>query len=278
MAYREWLKIPVLSNQWFASIPAGERAARIDAAFRGADNAAWRWETWSGWVASKSSSGAGHWPAHTPGRIPMMRRQPLAETPAADDGYLCCRGLLEVSAVEALRVRVVELYERRPISNAEDPAMIELQQAAAMLPEFEAIREHPAILAMLRPLLGSDIETRRGDVLRAVAPGEPATPPHQDQFFMNDARGVWTVWIPLSDCPLRLGPLAVLAGSQRGGIRPHVSNQVADSDLNPWWSTSSMAQGDVLAFDGCTIHRACPNLTRDRVRFSVDFRYTKAAR
>jgi ectoine hydroxylase-related dioxygenase (phytanoyl-CoA dioxygenase family) len=174
-----------------------------------------------------------------------------------------------------LRARVVELYRRRPIHGADDPALVELQQAVAMLPEYDAIREHRAILERLRQLFGASVETKRGGVLRAVAPGEPATPPHQDQFFMKDARRVWTVWIPLSDCPLRLGPLAVLAGSHRDGILSHVSNQVADPDPNLWWSTASMTQGDVLAFDGCTIHRACPNLTRDQTRFSIDFRYSR---
>lgn len=267
-AYRDWLKIPVLSNQWFPSMPAMERAARIEAAFRGADSAAWRWEVWTGWTASRSVASP----------VPTMFRQPLAETPAADDGYWYYRGLLEVSTVEALRARVVELYKRRPIHGTDDPALVELQQAVAMLPEFDAIRKHPAILEMLRRLFGTNVETKRGDVLRAVAPGEPATPPHQDQFFMQDARRVCTVWIPLSECPLRLGPLAVLAGSHRDGIRSHVANQLADSDPSLWWSTASMAQGDVLAFDGCTIHRACPNLTRDRTRFSVDFRYASVTR
>jgi ectoine hydroxylase-related dioxygenase (phytanoyl-CoA dioxygenase family) len=34
-----------------------------------------------------------------------------------------------------------------------------------------------------------------------------------------------------------------------------------------------MRAGDVLLFDGRTIHAACPNLTRDTIRFSADFRY-----
>jgi ectoine hydroxylase-related dioxygenase (phytanoyl-CoA dioxygenase family) len=37
-----------------------------------------------------------------------------------------------------------------------------------------------------------------------------------------------------------------------------------------------MFSGDVLMFEGHLVHRACPNLTRDAVRFSVDFRYSAA--
>jgi hypothetical protein len=199
---------------------------------------------------------------------------------ADTDGYLYFRGLLEPSEVEPLRSRVVELHRRQPVPPGaayDDPRFLDLQRAVALLPEWAAMRRHPAILETLHRFLGQDISSECGDVCRVVPPGAPgaATPPHQDQFFVRQSPRIWTVWIPLGDCPLQLGPLVVLPGSHRQGIQPHFENRVAYASVSGWWAASSMLCGDVLMFDGCTIHRACPNLTHETVRFSVDFRYSR---
>ena len=51
--YRDWLKIPVLTDALLTHWTAAERAARIDAAFAKSDAASWRWEAWRGWTAWK---------------------------------------------------------------------------------------------------------------------------------------------------------------------------------------------------------------------------------
>jgi SAM-dependent methyltransferase len=51
--YRDWLKIPVLTDALLGAWDAVERAARIDAAFARSDAASWRWEAWRGWTAWK---------------------------------------------------------------------------------------------------------------------------------------------------------------------------------------------------------------------------------
>jgi len=51
--YRDWLKIPVLTDPLLGAWDAVERAARIDAAFARSDAASWRWEVWRGWTAWK---------------------------------------------------------------------------------------------------------------------------------------------------------------------------------------------------------------------------------
>ena len=52
-AYRDWLKIPVLTDRLLDGLSPRERAARIDAAFRRVDAGSWRWEQWHGWTAWK---------------------------------------------------------------------------------------------------------------------------------------------------------------------------------------------------------------------------------
>jgi SAM-dependent methyltransferase len=278
--YRDWLKIPVLTNHWFGQLDAAERARRLARAFRCVDRDSWRWEAWSGWTAWR--------PPAQPSNV-LPSQQPLAETQstsgvsglsarAETDGYLYFRRLLEPGELEPLRSRVAELHRRQPVPPAaayDDPRFLDLQRAVALLPEWAALRRHPALLEALPRFLGQDIRGECGDVCRVVPPGAPgsATPPHQDQFFIRQTSRIWTAWIPLGDCPLRLGPLAVLPGSHRAGIQPHFENRVADVQASGWWAASSMSCGDVLMFDGCTVHRACPNLTDETVRFSADFRY-----
>lgn len=50
-AYRDWLKIPLMTNYLLPDLDADERAARIDAAFSLVDPHSWRWEAWLGWTA-----------------------------------------------------------------------------------------------------------------------------------------------------------------------------------------------------------------------------------
>jgi hypothetical protein len=278
-AYRDWLKIPVLTNQWFAGLDAAERARRMDSAFQNVDRDSWRWEAWNGWTAGRTGRRSAEiLSAHQPLTGSEDLPPSGLATRAESDGYLYFRGLLDPRLVEALRSRVEELHQRLPVTAGaahDDPRFLELQRAVALLPEWDALRRCPAIPDTLRGILGSAVDCQCGDVCRVVAPGAAATatPPHQDGFFLRRPERFWTVWIPLGDCPLRLGPLAVLPASHREGIRPHSENRIADAEASGWWAASSMRIGDVLMFDSETIHRACPNLTGDTIRFSADFRY-----
>ena len=81
------------------------------------------------------------------------------------------------------------------------------------------------------------------------------------------------MWIPLGDCPRRLGGLAVSPGSQRRGLFEHgegtTGAAVRDDER---WASTDYRCGDVLLFSALTLHRALPNESDD-VRLSVDFRY-----
>jgi ectoine hydroxylase-related dioxygenase (phytanoyl-CoA dioxygenase family) len=104
-----------------------------------------------------------------------------------------------------------------------------------------------------------------------------ATPPHQDGHYMRMMGAFWTVWLPLGDCPRGLGPLALLAGSHRGGLCDHTSTGVVDGGVvvaaDAVWSTTDFRCGDAVAFRPHALHCALPNLSGDRLRLSADFRY-----
>jgi len=52
-AYRDWLKIPVLTDWLLGDLEPDARAEHIDAAFKNVDPDSWRWEAWYVWSARK---------------------------------------------------------------------------------------------------------------------------------------------------------------------------------------------------------------------------------
>jgi SAM-dependent methyltransferase len=50
-AFRDWLKLPVLTDWMLDDADADDRARNIDEAFARVDPASWRWERWTGWTA-----------------------------------------------------------------------------------------------------------------------------------------------------------------------------------------------------------------------------------
>lgn len=215
---------------------------------------------------------------------------------AEEQGYLFFRGGLEPEALLALRRAVLELCAERgwlvpdvPLMDgvaspavrlgAQDDEWVALQCEVAALPDFVALRRHPFILGVLERLFGGPPLDQRGDVCRVMSPAarDLTTPPHQDHFYIPDSGRLWTVWIPLGDCPLEVGGLAILAGSHRLGPLPHhvegPGQQGAEVTGDSVWATGSYRCGDVLMFSSLTLHRACENTTADRLRLSADFRY-----
>jgi len=160
---------------------------------------------------------------------------------AAEQGYLFFRRLIAAADVLALRARVLDvcreigwLDDAAPVAlgvarpgvriGAYDAAWTSVQCRIQPLPEFGRLREHPSIMGVLETIHGRAVRCGRGDTCRIFSPGCPelTTRPHQDHFYVGGDTALWTVWVPLGDCPLELGGLAVLPGSHRGGLLPHV--------------------------------------------------------
>jgi len=232
--------------------------------------------------------------------MPAVDNAPDLRDLAAGNGYLFFRGLLETELISQARAGALAACRRvgwladagtlldgiaAPGIRAgdyNDPAYQELMREVATMPEFAEIREHPAIVSVLEKLFEGPVKTQQGDVCRVMAPGRPelTTPPHQDRFYFQEVADLWTVWLPLGDCPIELGGLAVLKGSHRQGLREHsgqrIGPHIEDLDGELVWATGDFLCGDVLMFNNLTIHRAAENRTADRLRISVDYRYRPA--
>lgn len=79
--------------------------------------------------------------------------------------------------------------------------------------------------------------------------------------------------LPLADCPRELGGLALMPGSNKGGIRQDADN-IDHEKLTGEWLSTDYRTGDLLVFHSGTAHKGLPNLTPDRLCMSVDFRYS----
>ncbi|MGE0164539.1 MAG: phytanoyl-CoA dioxygenase family protein [Dongiaceae bacterium] len=217
---------------------------------------------------------------------------------AARDGFLFVRGLVPVDLVEALRARVLAHASRigwldprapigdaraapaRRVGNYQDPDWVDLQVQVQTRPEMWALGDCVAIHRVLRAVEGrsSYLNLSTANTCRVFSPHpDMATQPHQDAHYVRMLGEFWTVWIPLGDCPRELGPLALLAGSHRGGLREHSGQGIVDGgvavDAEAVWSTTDFRCGDAALFRPHTLHCSLPNRSGDRLRLSADFRY-----
>jgi SAM-dependent methyltransferase len=275
-AYRDWLKIPVLTDRLLASLDADQRAAAIDAAE--ADAASWRPERWLGWTAWKPPFALGSLhDASAERRDPVrLRHRALRE------GYVFLRRLLPRAVVMALRRQAIATCRELGLLDAHDrwcggrfgdgsgtgaytdARWLQLQQRLFSRPEFTALENDPSLRGVVAHILQTAPVSGGGSVCRLAPPSRCQAPTamHRDYEYIPGSTQLWIAWLPLGDCPLELGPLAVSPRSEQH-----------DSEADLRWASAAMRAGDVLFVNVLTLHRACPNFTRDRVRLSLDFRY-----
>ncbi len=219
---------------------------------------------------------------------PVRLRDRLAE-----DGYLLLRGLLPCDRVMTVRRLIVAMIQEEGWLTADQPGPAArpdmplegderhrpLYRRLLHHPTFAGLARSPELLAVAADALAKPVLVHTRIIGRLAPPHQSPTQPHQDFQYIRGSLQTLTAWIPLGDCPRRLGGLAVLPASHRLGFREHVRSTgaggmaVPTADLElPWLSTDYHA-GDVLLFPSCTIHAALPNRTVDEVRLSADFRY-----
>jgi hypothetical protein len=146
---------------------------------------------------------------------------------------------------------------------------------------FHALAFDSGLMAMLRTLFGEEPLPHARNIARIIFPQNTlhTTPSHQDYIHIQGTEETYTAWIPLGDCPVTLGSLAVLAGSNTGEIYPVHSAYGAggvgiDTEKLPFtWVGGDFDCGDAVVFHSLTVHKAFPNLNPDHIRLSVDFRY-----
>ena len=239
---------------------------------------------------------------------------PLVETDASasveemravmvETGYLFFRGLVPQLDVQAVRREVLELCAEAGWLNA-DAAMVDgivgpdvvptmegrpdylaMYRKMLRLPSFHNFPCNTSLLRIAQGLLGEDILVHPRRIGRVTFPNltSATTPPHQDYHYIRGTAETYTCWMPLGDCPMDLGGLAVWPGSHRLGFLEHsvydpaaVGGRAVPVDDDVPWHASPFEAGDALFFHSHTIHKALPNLSGNRLRISTDNRYQRA--
>lgn len=161
----------------------------------------------------------------------------------------------------------------------------EVYDRVQCLEEFHALAHHPNILRVVEAIVQEPVLVHPRNIARITFPATAhyTTPPHQDYPLIQGTPDTYTVWIPLSDCPIELGGLAILPSSHQAGLLPvHRASGPGglSVDTTRWekeWRAQDMRAGDALIFHSYSIHRALVNLSQRRLRVSVDYRYQGAS-
>ena len=225
------------------------------------------------------------------------------KTLLAEHGYLLLRGALNRDLVQRVRddliavlhdCNILESPAAPPIWSG-GPAPTEEEymayyERAVQLDSFNRLAESPGVRAVMEAIYDGPVQVWEQRLLRIIPPDPDGAAPlgvgaHQDGspqlgYLTQDFS---TAWIPLTDIDERLGGLAVVPGSHRGGVR--VQTGSASSSLRTaktqtfeapsageQWVTSTYRPGDLVVFASMTLHKGQPN-TSDRLRLSCDFRY-----
>ncbi len=217
-----------------------------------------------------------------------------------EEGYLFIRGLQDPDQLAALRLDILRVcrdggWIRAGTDLEEGVADIskrctegnneytEVYHEIYKLESFHRAGHFPVVLDTMAKVIGQKALAHPQKIARLWFPKytDHTTPIHQDFVHFQGSFATYTCWTPLSDCPVELGGLAVLPGSHKiDAVHDHhfslgAGGLAIDTDvLDDHWATTGYKLGDTLIFHSLTVHQALPNLTPDRLRISLDNRYS----
>ncbi|MGB9416673.1 MAG: phytanoyl-CoA dioxygenase family protein [Acidobacteriaceae bacterium] len=217
-------------------------------------------------------------------------------------GYVLLRGVLSRPAVQSVLSDVTRVLSAAewlaadadvlkciPAQGAAygdpDPAFKHVYQQVFNLESFHALPHHAALKRVMNLLVGEPALVHPKPIGRLIFPRceRLTVHAHQDYEFMGGDPEFFTVWIPLHDCPIEVGPLRILEGSHRYGVQQHQKENLhvpeirGGEEKGQKWVGGPMYSGDVLIFHSLTVHAASPN-TSGRMRLSLDCRFQNAQR
>ena len=234
---------------------------------------------------------------------PFVDATPLLDDPAglhalaADLGYLYVERLVPDALVDPVRAFVREFAAgygwvhpdpSNPVEvvavpgakltgrGFDDPRFVELQRAVMANPDFVALVTDPRVMALVDAAAGEPMALATTNHTWLKLPGSPehTTLPHQDVYYLPTCPKMWTLWVPLVDTPLDVGPLGVVPRSHEGSMWPHVDAWTGIAVApDTRWQTQPVRPGAVVVFDASTVHCAWSNVSPTLTRLSLDVRY-----
>lgn len=240
---------------------------------------------------------------------PLLLDPEVFRRKASGTGILFFKGLLPRDKVLGLRKDILELLNQRGWLDKSRPLMDGLADPEAInrlsaeevnfngvgvpqdvyleiqkLESFHALAHEPKLLKVYETLFESEPFPHPRNIGRIMLPHPKLnkTPSHQDFLHVQGAEETWTCWAPIGDCSKELGGLTILEGSHKAGLlgvtnKPGAGNlESILCGLGYEWVAGDYEAGDFVTFHSHTVHKAMPNLLKNRIRLSVDYRYQLA--
>ena len=153
----------------------------------------------------------------------------------ADEGYLFFRGLGPKEKIRAARRDVLALCKGAGWCDATgtwtgagpftegDKEYMAVYKSVIKLPSFLAVPEDAWLVDLMGKIVAGPALLHRLRIGRITFPNnvQQTTAAHQDHWYIRGTPATYTIWLPLDDCPLPLGGLAVLPGSHKEGFLDH---------------------------------------------------------
>lgn len=216
---------------------------------------------------------------------------------AAENGYLHFRALLPESLLAPVREFTRDAFanfgwvqpdpDKRTAMKAvpgaklaarawDDRDWVQFQLHFSKNPDFIALAEAPFVMEILAAIMGEPAWLASMNFCWIQLPGSPehTTLPHQDEWYLPHCDSMWTMWAPLVDMPLDVGPLGVVSGSHRLSVKDHFT-AFSGLQVEPKvdWTSNEIRAGDVVFFASRTIHCAWSNVSSALAQVSAEIRY-----
>ena len=159
----------------------------------------------------------------------MLQAPPVSQKQAAEldsQGFTILRQFLSLSEVAAFRQRIAEIFEEEGDSAGSDfklePGAKRLANLVNKGAVFQRAVAEPAVLALVRHVLGPGIKLSSLNARSAIAGAGSPQPLHTDMGAVPDGKGDWVcnvVWM-LDDFTELNGALRAVPGSHRSGRLP----------------------------------------------------------
>src|SRR5690606_8515227 len=152
-----------------------------------------------------------------------------------EDGFLYLRDVLDSDALLSLRREILTVCADKgwvqggaalmkgkaitlPVREG-DERFFEVYDEVQKLESFHALAHDPRLIEIVSAVLGDDVFPHPLKIARLIFPDnyEVTTPPHQDYLNNLGSKDLTATWIPLSDCPMEYGGIAILKGSHKYG-------------------------------------------------------------
>jgi len=217
-----------------------------------------------------------------------------------ENGYYVLEGGLAPGEVAALRAEAARICagEAGPVGGAEPRRAGESDDD--LLRRFLCIHfphkvsapmhralSHPRVVDVLTAVVGPDVKCMQS-MLFIKAAGKPGQAWHQDEDYIPTRdRSLVGAWIALDDATVENGCLWIIPGSHKPGVLweqewhadrrfdcalESVGFPYADADAVP----VEVRAGDVVFFNGYTLHRSLPNAAKAGYRRALVNHYMSA--